>query len=63
LARRTALPNNSVGGTVGAARYDQRRAHFGQIAGSGMGAVVKVSLGAAPQNLLLWCMSNGARHY
>jgi hypothetical protein len=32
------LPNDPIGGTVGAAQYDQWRTHFGQPAGSGAGA-------------------------
>ena len=32
------LPNDLIGGTIGAAQYDQWRSHFGQIAGSGLAA-------------------------
>jgi hypothetical protein len=31
-----ALPNDPIGGTIGAAQYDQWRAHFGQTAGAGL---------------------------
>jgi hypothetical protein len=35
----TALPNDSIGGTIGPAQYSEWRAHFGQTSGSGSGAI------------------------
>src|SRR6478672_13460924 len=31
----SALPNDSIGGTIGAAQFNQWRSHFGQTTGSG----------------------------
>jgi hypothetical protein len=33
----TALPNDSIGGTIGTSQYNEWRSHFGQTAGSGEG--------------------------
>jgi T5SS/PEP-CTERM-associated repeat protein len=35
----TALPNDSIGGTIGPAQYNEWRSHFGQTSGSGSGAI------------------------
>jgi hypothetical protein len=39
----TALPNDSIGGTIGPAQYNEWRAHFGQTSGSGASAITNGS--------------------
>ena len=58
----TSLPNDPVGGTIGQAQYDNWRAHFGQTAGSGVGAIANADV-PEPSTLLLlmlggtgWCL-------
>jgi hypothetical protein len=38
------LANDAIGGRIGAAQYDQWRAHFGQTAGSGAGAIASAAV-------------------
>ena len=38
------LPNDPIGGTIGTAQYNQWRAHFGQTAGSGAGAITNAAV-------------------
>jgi MYXO-CTERM domain-containing protein len=52
------LPNDPIGGTIGAAQYDQWRAHFGQTTG-GAGSSIDSSLVAAPEpnGAALWLVA------
>jgi hypothetical protein len=47
------LPNDLIGGTIGAAHYNQWRAHFGQMAGSGAGANLNARVPEPTSCLLL----------
>jgi hypothetical protein len=59
------LANDPIGGTIGAAQFSQWRAHFGQTAGSGAGALANAAV-PEPATLLLimfaasgWCLRRG----
>jgi hypothetical protein len=61
----TTMPNDPIGGTIGTAQYDQWRAHFGQPAGSGAGAMTSATI-PEPSTLVLlmfvvigWCFRQG----
>jgi formylglycine-generating enzyme len=57
-----ALANDPIGGTIGTAQYNQWRAHFGQTAGSGTGAIVIDAVPEPATAVLLmaaaagWCL-------
>jgi hypothetical protein len=59
------LANDPIGGTIGAAQYNQWRAHFGQTAGSGSGASGNTAVPEPAMLTLLiiavagWCLSRG----
>jgi hypothetical protein len=44
LATTNTLPNDPIGGTIGTAQYNQWRAHFGQTALSGVGALANTAV-------------------
>ncbi len=48
-----ALPNDPIGGTIGAAQYNQWRSHFGQSSGSGSGDVTNAAVPEPATFLLL----------
>jgi hypothetical protein len=56
------LPNDSIGGTIGMAQFDQWRAHFGQPPGSGAGAIANSAVLEPTTMVLLvfamtgWCL-------
>ncbi len=50
------LPNDPIGGTIGLAHYNQWRANFGQIAGSGVAASVNAAV-PEPATLVLLLLS------
>jgi hypothetical protein len=65
LGTNNVLPNDPIGGTIGAAQYDQWRSHFGQSAGSGSGTVASAAV-PEPAALMLmlfaavgWCLQRG----
>ena len=65
----TALPNDSIGGTIGTPQYNEWRTHFGQTAGSGagVGANAAVPEPATVVMLILaaagWCLWRGRAAY
>jgi hypothetical protein len=59
------LPNDPIGGTIGAAQYTQWRAHFGQPAGGGTGALANPTVPEPAASAMLmfaaaaWCLRRG----
>jgi hypothetical protein len=50
-----ALPNDPIGGTIGAAQYDQWRSHFGQPAGRGSRSIASTAV-PEPGSAVLVCL-------
>jgi hypothetical protein len=50
-----ALPNDPIGGTIGAAQYDQWRSHFGQPAGRGSRSIASTAV-PEPGSAVLICL-------
>jgi hypothetical protein len=62
---RIVLTNDLIGGTIGAAQYDQWRSHFGQPPGVGSGTSTNAAV-PEPKTLVLlmcaavgWCLCRG----
>lgn len=55
----TALPNDSIGGTIGTSQYNEWRTHFGQTAGSGGGVSANAAV-PEPATLALLIMGTMA---
>jgi hypothetical protein len=59
------LSSNLIGGTLGDTQYKEWRAHFGQTAGSGEGAIANAAVPEPATTVLLmfvvagWCLRRG----